>query len=58
VLDRRIGHSSCVFGPASGLARVVPDTKSGTPGADAVKVKGTIGWVGVHEGIAATVNHG
>jgi glutaminyl-tRNA synthetase len=38
------------------LARVVPDTKSGTPGADAVKVKGTIGWVGVHEGIAATVN--
>jgi glutaminyl-tRNA synthetase len=28
------------------LARVVPDTKSGTPGADAVKVKGTITWVG------------
>jgi hypothetical protein len=27
-------------------ARVVPDTKSGTPGADAVKVKGTITWVG------------
>jgi glutaminyl-tRNA synthetase len=31
------------------LATVVPDTKSGTPGADAVKVKGTITWVGVHE---------
>src|SRR5664279_4454610 len=28
------------------LARVVADTKSGTPGADAVKVKGTITWVG------------
>ncbi len=34
------------------LATVVPDTKSGTPGADAVKVKGTITWVGVHEGVA------
>ena len=29
------------------LATLVPDTKSGTPGADAVKVKGTITWVGV-----------
>jgi len=42
------------------LGRVVPDTKSGTPGADAVKVKGTITWVGAHgaaEGgaVAATV---
>jgi glutaminyl-tRNA synthetase len=35
---------------------VVPDTKSGTPGADAVKVKGTITWVGVHDGVAATIN--
>ncbi|MDT7835208.1 glutamine--tRNA ligase/YqeY domain fusion protein [Aquabacterium sp. OR-4] len=35
------------------LASVVPDTKSGTPGADAVKVKGTITWVGRHDGIAA-----
>jgi len=34
---------------------VVPDTKSGTPGADAVKVKGTITWVGA-DGIEATVN--
>jgi glutaminyl-tRNA synthetase len=43
------------------LARVVPDTKSGTPGADAVKVKGTITWVGAHAaaeggGVAATVH--
>jgi glutaminyl-tRNA synthetase len=41
-------------------ARVVPDTKSGTPGADAVKVKGTITWVGAHAaadggGLPATV---
>jgi glutaminyl-tRNA synthetase len=34
-------------------ATVVPDTKSGTPGADAVKVKGTITWVGVFDAIAA-----
>ena len=37
------------------LARVVPDTRSGTPGADAVKVKGTITWVGVHDALPATV---
>jgi glutaminyl-tRNA synthetase len=35
------------------LATVVPDTRSGTPGADAVKVKGTITWVGVHDAVAA-----
>ncbi|MBA3598327.1 MAG: glutamine--tRNA ligase/YqeY domain fusion protein [Methylibium sp.] len=35
------------------LATVVPDTKSGTPGADAVKVKGTITWVSVHEAVPA-----
>ena len=38
------------------LARIVPDTKSGTPGADAVKVKGTITWVGMHEALAAEVH--
>jgi glutaminyl-tRNA synthetase len=37
------------------LARLVPDTKSGTPGADAVKVKGVITWVSVATGIAAEV---
>jgi glutaminyl-tRNA synthetase len=37
------------------LAAVVPDTKSGTPGADAIKVKGAIHWVGVHEARAAEV---
>jgi glutaminyl-tRNA synthetase len=35
------------------LATVVPDTRSGTPGADAVKVKGTITWVGVHDALPA-----
>jgi len=38
------------------LARVLPDTKSGTPGADAVKVKGTLTWVARHEALPATVN--
>jgi glutaminyl-tRNA synthetase len=37
------------------LATLVPDTKSGTPGADAVKVKGTITWVGVHDAVPAEV---
>ncbi len=37
------------------LARVVPDTKSGTPGADAVKVKGVISWVGAHDAVQAEV---
>jgi glutaminyl-tRNA synthetase len=36
-------------------AELVPDTKSGTPGADAIKVKGVITWVGVHEAVAAEV---
>ncbi|CAD5372066.1 Glutamine--tRNA ligase [Rubrivivax sp. A210] len=37
------------------LARALPDTRSGTPGADAVKVKGTITWVAAHDAVAATV---
>ncbi|MGC3965020.1 MAG: glutamine--tRNA ligase/YqeY domain fusion protein [Rhodocyclaceae bacterium] len=37
------------------LAEIVPDTKSGTPGADSVKVKGVITWVSVSEGVAAEV---
>jgi len=38
------------------LAAVVPDTRSGTPGADAVKVKGTITWVALHDALPATLN--
>ena len=37
------------------LATVVPDTKSGTPGADSVKVKAAITWVGVADGVTAEV---
>ena len=37
------------------LATVVPDTKSGTPGADSVKVKAAITWVGVIDGLQAEV---
>ncbi len=36
-------------------ARLMPDTKSGTPGSDAVKVKGVITWVAVADGVAAEV---
>ena len=37
------------------LARLVPNTKSGTPGADAVKVKGVITWVSASTGLLAEV---
>lgn len=37
------------------FATVVPDTKSGTPGADSVKVKAAITWVGVADGVPAEV---
>jgi len=36
-------------------ARLIPDTKSGTPGSDAVKVKGVITWVGVADAVQAEV---
>ncbi len=37
------------------LATVVPDTKSGTPGSETVKVKAAITWVGVAGGVQAEV---
>ena len=37
------------------LAQVVPDTKSGTPGSDLVKVKAAITWVSVADGVPAEV---
>ncbi len=37
------------------LATLVPDTKSGTPGSDAVKVKGVITWVGAADAVPAQV---
>jgi glutaminyl-tRNA synthetase len=36
-------------------AELVPDTKSGTPGSDAVKVKGVITWVAVADALKAEV---
>jgi glutaminyl-tRNA synthetase len=36
-------------------ARLVPDTKSGTPGSDSVKVKGVITWVGMADAVPAEV---
>ncbi len=36
-------------------ATLVPDTKSGTPGADAIKVKGVITWVGASDAVQAEV---
>jgi glutaminyl-tRNA synthetase len=36
-------------------ARVLKDTKSGTPGSDAVKVKGVITWVGAADAVTAEI---
>ncbi len=36
-------------------AELIPDTKSGTPGSDSVKVKGVITWVGASDGVRAEV---
>jgi glutaminyl-tRNA synthetase len=36
-------------------AKLLPDTKSGTPGSDAVKVKGVITWVAVADAVCAEV---
>jgi glutaminyl-tRNA synthetase len=36
-------------------ARLIPDTKSGTAGSDAVKVKGVITWVGCSDALPAEV---
>ena len=36
-------------------ARLLPDTKSGTPGSDSVKVKGVITWVAVADGLEVEV---
>jgi glutaminyl-tRNA synthetase len=41
--------------PVSVQARIVPDTRSGTPGAERVKVKGTITWLSQHDAVPATM---
>jgi glutaminyl-tRNA synthetase len=49
--------TGCEKGPSGRvervLATVLADTKSGTPGANAVKVKGTITWVAAHDAMPA-----
>jgi glutaminyl-tRNA synthetase len=37
------------------FAQLIPDTKSGTPGSDAVKVKGVITWVSARDALQAEV---
>ena len=37
-------------------AEYLPDTKSGTPGADAVKVKGNITWISAKHAVTATIH--
>jgi glutaminyl-tRNA synthetase len=37
------------------LAQLIPDTKSGTPGSDSVKVKGVITWVAQADAVKAEV---
>jgi glutaminyl-tRNA synthetase len=37
------------------LAQLIPDTKSGTPGSDSVKVKGVITWVSQADALSAEV---
>ena len=37
------------------LAQLIPDTKSGTPGSDSVKVKGVITWVSQNDAVKAEV---
>ncbi len=59
----KYGHviecTGCSKGPDGAItavhATLIPDTKSGTPGSDAVKVKGVITWVGVGDGLPAEV---
>jgi glutaminyl-tRNA synthetase len=44
-----LGHICCIN------AQLVPDTKSGTPGSNIIKVKGVVTWVSVADGIPAEV---
>ncbi len=40
---------------SNAMHNIIQNTKSGTPGSDAVKVKGVITWVGVHDAVPAEV---
>jgi glutaminyl-tRNA synthetase len=50
------GCTKDAAGKVTGVqALLIPDTKSGTPGSDAVKVKGVITWVAVADALQAEV---
>jgi glutaminyl-tRNA synthetase len=50
------GHETGPDGrPVKVLANYLPDSKSGTPGADAYKVKGNVHWVSARHGVRAEV---
>jgi glutaminyl-tRNA synthetase len=55
----RLRHGVVVecLGEEGGVVRasIVPDTRSGTPGADAIKVKGAITWLAVDDALPAEV---
>ena len=40
---------------SNAMHNIIQNTKSGTPGSDAVKVKGVITWVGVNDAVEAEV---
>ena len=48
-IKNEAGHATAI------RSSLIPDTKSGTPGSDSVKVKGVITWVGVNDGVQAEV---
>ncbi|MEF7616214.1 glutamine--tRNA ligase/YqeY domain fusion protein [Aquincola sp. MAHUQ-54] len=53
---RCTGHTADADGNVTEVqAELIPDTKSGTPGADSVKTKGVISWVGTHDALQAEV---
>jgi len=50
------GHETDATGRTTKvLARCLPDSKSGTPGADQYKVRGNIHWVSARHGLAAEI---
>ena len=53
---RCIGYSRAADGNVREVqAELIPDTRSGTPGADAVKTKGVLTWVAAHDALPAEV---
>jgi glutaminyl-tRNA synthetase len=53
---RCTGYSRAADGSVREVqAELIPDTRSGTPGADAVKTKGVVTWVAAHDALRAEV---